>query len=183
MAGAGNAPVPVHATPWNRRSGVSVMSNRDHENAHCCLSTGDLPRGSSADSHRAAIFPAWNPQSPVRMRRSETAKARGIAGISREPGFSAGPFVPMRPLLGGIPRCSLSSGTGKCAAMNTDSRGENRAPARLAPDYVGATASNVSLPTPLATDWDSENALWFQGVAVATPALQNVTRPSGGKVQ
>jgi hypothetical protein len=65
-----------------------------------------------------------------------------------------GPFVPMRPLLGVIPGCSLSSGTGKSAAMNADSRGENRIHARVAPDYFGASVSNVALPTPLATDWE-----------------------------
>jgi hypothetical protein len=37
---------------------------------------------------------------------------------------------------------------------------------------------NVALPAPLATDWDSENALWVQGVSVATPALQNAIRRS-----
>jgi hypothetical protein len=38
--------------------------------------------------------------------------------------------------------------------MNTNSRGENRAHARVAPDYFGATVSNVAFPTPLATDWE-----------------------------
>jgi hypothetical protein len=39
--------------------------------------------------------------------------------------------------------------------MNTDSRGENRAHAQVAPDYFGAAVSNA-LPTPLATDSGSE---------------------------
>jgi hypothetical protein len=85
----------------------------------------------------------------------------------------------MRPLFGVIPGCSLSSETGKSAEMNTDSRGENRVHARVAPDYFGATASDVALPTPLATDWEFREYPLVKGFAVATPALQNVMRRSG----
>jgi hypothetical protein len=45
----------------------------------------------------------------------------------------------------------------------------------------GESPANPGRFTPLATDWDSENALGFQGVVVATPALQNAMRRSGAK--
>jgi len=60
--------------------------------------------------------------------------------------------------------------------MNTDSRGENRAHARVAPDYFGATVSNVASPTPLATDWEFRECPLVSGRWPRTPRARAAAR-------
>ena len=83
-------------------------------------------------------------------------------------------FAPMWPLLGVMQGCSLSSGAGKSALMNTDSRSENRAHERVGPTISGPRSPMLFYQHRCRWRESFENVLQFPGGVVATPGLQNV---------